>query len=408
MKQKVILYLTDEDLFLYKGASEKPSVFQGSFEEIRPALERQIDSKASLSFLIDRSHQDIYEEKLPPLFLWDRWRFLFHKKMSCSAQGGYAGFQFLREGKDLYLRWAHIVPNDSLAPWIAWIFARSGQVFFVALEGRGLLQQHFPSLQKYHMLLYPLPSQKMRHVIFKGRRLLLSRFSQTEEESKASLHFLSRTHPDIHENLSMLSLIEKPEELRCFIVSRKKPSFLLCPASFSTILWRRWGGGIFLLAALAGIGFEVYQGVVFKNKTMVLAVEIKSLELLSKSLKSPQDVVAIKVSLEHYALLKAYRKSPLKDFEQLAVLLKAHPVHLEHIKWHHEQQYEIDLTFLIESNTREMVITQFEALLASTRAGFPKSHLHVLEAPFNSSFHETFKSSSETASPRAHIKIVMP
>jgi len=408
IRKKALLYFMDEEVILYDDTFKKIAAFKGSFEEIRFSLESELGPITTLFFLVDRSHQDIQEEKLPPLFLWDRLRYFFHKKVSCSAQGGYAGFQFLKEGKELYFRWIHIPENDPLAAWIAWVRAYSGQIFFVTLEGWRLLKGNFSFPKKYQMLLYPLPSQTIRHVIFKGKRLLLSRLTQGDEGNKTSLHFLSRTYPDIHENIDFLSLMDNPKALKNFIASQKKPFLFLYPATFSANSWLRHMGIVLITILLLGIIVEVYQGFLFKRKIKNISSEISSLKSLAEDLKLTvpvKNVAALRNSLDHYEFLKQYTKSPLQNFDQIAVLLKNQPVHLESASWSHKERQEINLVFLMEGKDRRLLFTQFEAFLASIRKMFPKSQIQVLEAPFNSSPQETFEN-SEHALPKVQIKII--
>jgi hypothetical protein len=85
-----VIYLTDEEVILYKGTAEKLSSVKRSFEEARSIFETQIDPKSPLCLLIDRNQADIHEDKLPPLFL-NRARLLFKKKAVLLTG---MGFQF--------------------------------------------------------------------------------------------------------------------------------------------------------------------------------------------------------------------------------------------------------------------------------------------------------------------------
>ncbi|MBI2707058.1 MAG: hypothetical protein HYX35_01915 [Proteobacteria bacterium] len=408
MKDKFLLYLTDEEIILYKGAAEKIATFTGSFEESVPILETHLGPKGSLCLLIDRTQQDIHEEKLPPLFFWDRARLLFHKKVSCSSQGGYASFHFLKQEGDVYLRWVHLPQQDPIVPWIDFIKVRAGHVFFVALEGGRLLGKKLSSSKGYHMVLYSSPSQKMRHMVFKGKRLLLVRTSQGEEDIKGSLHFLSRTYADIHETLEVVEC--DSQELISSVVSQKKSSFPLALAAFSTAPWIRksMGAGLSLICLWTGV--EVYEGSVFKRKTPFVLSEGSSLKEASQALTSRldgKDVSWMRRALAHYDELKPSKTEFLQDIQQLSLLLKMYPIRLESMRWHQEQQLEILLSFLIEEcDTKNEALETFEAFLLSAHEHFPNSHLQVLEAPFKSGPQETFKDSSEGELPRVQVKIV--
>jgi hypothetical protein len=144
------------------------------------------------------------------------------------------------------MRWIHLPQHDPGVSWISFVKARSGDVFFVALEGERFFKKQFPSSKGYHMLLYSSPSQKIRHMIFKGKRLLLTRASEREEDIKSSLHFLSRTHADIHETLEVLKCDYR--DLISFIVSQKKASIPLSYVMSSHCLGQEGEWGLFLVS----------------------------------------------------------------------------------------------------------------------------------------------------------------
>lgn len=408
-KGKTIIYLTDDDVILYKGASEKICVLQGSFEDSCPILEGHLEPKASLYLLIDRTNQNIHEEKLPPLPFWDRARFLFHKKIGCASQGGFASFRFLKEGKDFYLRWVHIPQDDPIAPWISWVKSRGSSVFFMALEAQRVFDKRSVSSKSYRMLQYLLPSQKTRHSIFKGNRLLLTRVSQEKEESQTSLHFLSRNYPDIHENIEILTpsftfLIDS-------ISSQKKSLLPLRSASFSKNRWVHQGMGGLLIATFTWVSVDVYKGIQFKTDVLPLLSEVRSFQKSAAAFKkklSGTDVPLLRMALEQYATLQANRRDPLKDFKTLSHVLTHHPVRLEDVTWRQGGQLEIILTVLIEETARETLVSCFDSFLDSLRKAFPQGQVRVEKAPFNSSPHEVFKSTFETNFPTASVKIVMP
>lgn len=251
------------------------------------------------------------------------------------------------------------------------------------------------------------PSHQGRHCVFKGKHLLLARASQGEADVKAVLHFLSRTHPDIHDNVDVVNV--DVLDLVRFVGSQKKPSFPLAPTPLSTMPWRRQGMGFFLLFIGLWAGIEVYDGVVFKRKITPLVSETAALKQISKALVSRlqgQDVSQLRKALAHYDEVKVYAKGPLEDLDRLSSLLKAHPIHLESISWRQDQHPEITLIFLIDSPTRKASLTAFEGFLKSSHEHFSGHHIQVLEAPFNSSPHETFMDAHEEVLPRVQIKIV--
>lgn len=138
-------------------------------------------------------------------------------------------------------------------------------IFFVSLEAGRFLTQKFPSEKKFQMLLYPLPSGEERHVIFKGNRLLLARALQGEEDLRTSLHYLSRSFPDIHEKLHKVNLPSNQSFIQ-FLSDLKKPSIVLDQYPSSKFFWLRIAGLLFLLGTLLLTVFKAYQGVEYKNK----------------------------------------------------------------------------------------------------------------------------------------------
>ena len=99
MKDKFFLYLTDENVRLYRGSLNKLCILSGSFKEVHSKLESFLSSapKIPLALIVDCQLPNIREEKLPTLFPWDYLRFLFYKRAEWAALGGYIGSHFIKE-----------------------------------------------------------------------------------------------------------------------------------------------------------------------------------------------------------------------------------------------------------------------------------------------------------------------
>lgn len=429
MKKKFLLYLLDDEVILYQGTDEKTYIFKGNIEDAQRKLGLILSaaSKIPLRLLIDISHLDIREEKLPFLFPWDRMRLLYYKRSEWAAQGGYGGAHFFKQEGVNYLRYVYVSPKDSLFLWLLWIQSLSNSyegAYFIPLEAAGFLKQYLAESVDYHLLLYPLSSHKSRHIIVKRRRLLLFRLSHGEDDLKASLHFLSRSFPDIYEKLQGITLIEDtdltlpnvtplsdPQAFMSYLASRERPSIPLVLTPFSWVLWLKRGGVVMVICVLLLIGVKDYQGFCFKNKTGALLTEIKVLKTQEQALLSlteHKDIPYLKAALKQYHFLSSHQDSPFKILEQLALLIKRHPIRFEHIRWTKGKEVEMTLTFLKKNEVGKRLFTQFNDLLESCSTLFPKSHIDVLEAPLNSSSHEVYKNTSKILRPQAHIKIVFP
>ncbi|HUX79396.1 MAG TPA: hypothetical protein VMW10_06605 [Alphaproteobacteria bacterium] len=414
MNEKFLLYLTDDEVTLSRGHHEILYHLKGAFEDARQDLESIVlkAPKTPLRLLIDRSHQDIREEKLPPLHPWDRIRFLSHKKAEWQSQGVFFGFHFLKQDKETYFRWIHISQNDSLFTWLLWLKSLinpSGGVFFVPLEACRFLKKNLPNSNGYQMILYPISSSETRHIIFQRNRLLLSRLSEGEEGIKSSLHFLSRNYPDINENLTVKTLSDH-QILLSFLATQKRPSLILRNVS-SRILWLRVTAGFAQLSILFATTIMIYQGYDYKINSRTLLAEIPVLKNRVLSLKNhigANDVASLRSALLDYQYLKSRTINPLKSFEKLASLLKEDNLRLENLSWQNRQELEIIMSFLMKNEAREMLATRFERFLDSCRNGFPKSQIYVLEGPYNSGIHEVFKNPTKTSLPLAQVRIRLP
>lgn len=428
MKEKFLLYLTDKHVILYKGSDERLSPLKNDFDEsYQKILKVLIHSPTiPISILVDRGHQDIQEEKLPLLFPWDRLRFLSHKKAQWAMDGGLFGFHFLKQEREMFFRWIHLSQNDPLNAWVSWIRSLPnplGGVFFVPLEIGEFLRYQFPSSKKFQVLLYPISSQEERHVIFKGNRLLLSRILQGEEDLRTSLHYLSRSFPDIHEELHIISLLTKTPKflsksvtlsdfriLIRFLAEQKKPSISLQPNVSLRALWLRVGGGVFLLSALFLIIIKAFQGIDYKMKSSVFLSELVETKARSHHLNlllKDVDVKMLRRALVQYHYLKSLQMNPLETLENLSALINEHHLHLESIKWLYEQNSEIILSFFMEHEPVSDLSIQLDSFISSCKALFPNSHVFIVEAPYNSGSQQVFNRSSMQSPPRAQVRIAI-
>lgn len=429
MREKIFLFLTDEEMILYKGSSKKIYSFKESIESVQTELKSlfSLTPKAPLRLLIDRSHQDIREEQLPHLLLWDRLNLLSHKREAWTSQGGFYGYHFLKQDGKSYLQWVNISQNDPLIVWTSWIKSLSNplcSVVFIPLEAGNFLKKYLSLSFIYHMLIYKISSHKTRYVIFKGRRLLLFRLFQGEEDLRASLHFLSRTYTDIHEKLQVLSLVtditltlpnvtllSDPEAFTTFLTSQKRPSLFLNINPSSQDIWIRKGRGAIFIVSLFLIGMTIYQGMHYKRETHSILSTINTLKHQiqeRKILLNNKNIFRLRSALDHYNRIKPQIRDPLKTLEQLSTALEKHHLHLESFTWNNGENVDIEIKFIIKENKDNTLSDQFNVLLSSFSEAFPKSQVHVIEGPFKSSSHETYKHPSDHSLPLTHIRIVLP
>lgn len=429
MREKFFLFLTDEEMILYKGSSKKIYYINDGLEFIQTELKKLFSTapKAPLYFLIDRSHQDVREEQLPHLPLWDRLSFLSHKRETWALQGGFHGYHFLKQDGKFYFQWVNVSQNDSLFLWISWIKSLSNplsSVVFISLETGRFLKKYFSSSQDYHMLIYKISSQKTRYVIFKGSRLLLFRPFQGEEDLRASLHFLSRTYGDIHEKLQILSLVtditltlpnltvlSDSQALIHFLMSQKRHSLpLKINPSHQNIWARKGGGGLFILSLLL-MAITIYEGMYYKRKTHILLSTIDRLKHQiqdKKNLLRNKDVLRLRSALDHYNHIQPQIRDPLKTLEKLSTVLEKHGLQLESFIWNNGGNVDLEIKFIINENKHRGLSDQFNVMLSSFSEAFPKGQIQVIEGPFKSSPHEIYKHPSDLSLPMAHIRIVLP
>lgn len=429
MKEKFLLYLTDESATLYKGAHEKILHLKKDIKEAQEELQHFLSSfpKSSLSLLIDRSQEDLREEKLPSLFLWDRIRYLVHKKRAWAEEKGYVNYRIFKQEGETYLRSIHIPPHDSLLSWLLWmdslpLFRKN--TFIVPLEAEKFLNKHLSPSSDYQILFYSLSKPQIRHLVFKRKRLLLSRLSQKEDDFKASLHFLSRSYPDIYENLWGLSLVKEftidlprvhvlpdRQALLHFISQLKRPTLSLNKSFRVKKSFFQMGGGLVFLTLLLGSGYFIYGGLHFKKMSQNLVKEIKSLkaqkQLLFVKLGS-KNVSLLRQGLDSFRWLRHFQESPLEFMEKMTPLLPNQNLQLERFTWHQGKNIEMTLDVLMQNQSAEGLTTQLKALLNGFQRVFPKSKVYLLQAPFNSGSYETFKIPSNLDIPLAQIKVTFP
>ena len=395
-----ILYVTAKEIRVFKEEAEECFPLKTECKQLC------ISAKDRIFLVVDRCQQDLKEEKLPLVPFWDRLRILFHKKAHCVSQGGYSNSSLFREENEFYLRWIHILPTDPLYQWISFTLSHSGKIFFTELETIPFLKSHKSPKKLYQMLCYSAPAGETRHIIFKGRHLLLSRSIPSKEDLKKSLYFLSRNFPDIENNIQ-ISMCDLKDFL-LFIRSQKKTPLSLTSHSDLKKFFLRAGMICFFSITCLGSSVAVYRGYGFKNATFCLLPKIDTVEAsLRKSEKTTYDG-SFREAVETYMGIKAYEKNPLKTFEILAKVLKNHPLILEKIKWTHEKTEEITLVFFIKEDVFDEVNYHFDSLFLSIKKTFPLADIVILTAPFNSGNNEVFKGTANMEFSKASLHIRFP
>ena len=427
MKEKFLLILMDEEIILYKGLNKKVYLFKEDTEKIQAELENFISQspKIPLYLFIDRNHQDLREDTLPPLWIWDQVRLIYHKKQLCSAQEALYGYHFFKQDKKNYLQWVNVSKNDPLIDWLSWIKSVPNPflgVHFVSLEAGCFIKTSLPSLHDYTMLIYSLSSSKTRHVIFKGKRLLLSRPFSGEDDLKSSLHFLSRTYPEIHEKIQVLNShhnislklakgirLVSPDSFIHFLTVQKPTTLSLKIDTSAHNLWlKRSALFTFFLSFFVTV-LLIYEGIDHQtaaqdeeSKIILLKTQLQDRRVLLNN----KDIEKQRSALAHYQHLQAQQKDPFLILKKLYPLLEHHHIVLENFIWEDRQAFEILFSF--PNYKANHISNLFNALLISFHQAFPKSHVQVLEGPFKSSSHETYKYPVELSQPIAHIRLELP
>lgn len=429
MSEKIVLIFSDEEIIFHKGSSKKTYSFTEGIEQIGVELKKlfSLTPKVPFCVLIDRNHQDVREEQLPPLFLWDRMRLLSHKRENWKLQGKFFGYHYFKQDKKYFLQWVNISQTDSLIPWLTWIKSLANPlrgVFFLSLEAGKFLKKHGSPSQVYHMLIYKISSDKTRHVIFKDKRLLLFRPLSGDEDLRMSLHFLSRTYPDIHEKLQILSLnppiplkiphvttLSNPQEFIDFLALQKRALLSLNITSTSQNLWIKRGILLFFVVLFCLGNVLTYQALNYKKEVENLLPKIKELNIqinAHQNILKNKKVNFLRSGLDYYNYIKSQIKDPLKNFESLSSVLKKHHIRLQNLQWNAENGVSMEIDFIMQNQEGNDLSDKINALLSSLATVFPNSRVHMIEGPFKSSAHETYKYPSELPLPRVHLRIILP
>lgn len=429
MRKEICLIITDEEIIVYKGSVKKIYTFNDGTEHIQAELKHflSLTPKVPLYLLIDRIHQDVREEQLPPLSPWDKLRFLSHKREEWMSQGIFHDYQFFKQDKKSFLQWVCIAKNDSLISWFSWIKSLSnpfGSVSFVSLEAGRFLKKHFPASQGYNMLIYQMGPHKTRYAIFKHKRLLLFRPWSGEEDMRRSLHFLSRTYPDIHEKLQILNLIGNISLSFPYVTTLADPqafiNFLIFQKGGTPILkiipslhcqWLKIGTALIFISFIVLSCVTLYQALLYKHKLKTLFSNLDTVKKQiqhHKILLKNQDIVFLRSALNHYGYLTSQIRDPFITFKKLSIVLKKHQLQLESLLWNYEQTVSLEMSFFMKNHNNTSLVHQFNALLDSLTKAFPTSHIQIIEGPFQSSGHETYKYPTTSSLPMARIRIELP
>lgn len=438
MKEKFLLILSDEAIILYKGLSKKVYLFKENTEEVQAELKNFLSHfpKIPLYLLLDRNPQELREEELPLLWPWDQWRLIYHKKQRWVSQGELYGYHFFKQDKKNYLQWVSISRNDPLVGWLSWIKSIPNPfvgVYFVPLEAGIFMQKHHALHEDYGLLIYTLASPKTHHLVFKGKRLLLSRPFSGEEDLKSSLHFLSRSFPDIHEKIQVLNLnpdisLKLSKNIRLMDSDRfihflmaQKPSALSLKIPISAHrTWLERSDLIAFLLSLFLTIFLIYQGIEYQTATQAEEFKIAFLKRqlqLSQNYHAEPSVpakagISIKKNIEiqriaisHYHHLQSREKDFFLTLIKLSAVLEKHHLRLESFVWD-DKAFEI--VFTLPNHKMIDLSELFKNLLRSFSQAFPKSHLHIIEAPFKSGADEIYKYPPELPYPLARLRLEFP
>lgn len=423
MREKVLIILMDEEIILYKGLSKKTYSVKDNIKDIQGELQKfmAISPQVPFCLLLDRNHQELREESLPPLWLWDQLRLLYHKKQHWKSQGELYGYRFFKQDNHHYLQWVAISKSDPLRDWISWSQSVPNPflgVYFVPFEAGVFIQKHSSFQNGYGMLIYALSTTKIHHTIFKGRRLLFSRSFSGEEDLKSSLHFLSRTYPDIHEKIQVFNLSPKislqtsksittlhPNHFLHFLTTQKPTTLFLNISTSIQSLWLKRMALMTFLLSLPLTGRDIYIGMEHQlsrqEEESKIAFFQSRLCLINK-----KDTEKKKSALTHYQYIQSQQESPFPILTKLSPLIEQHHVKLKKLIW--EDGKSLELIFAFPTQDGKHLFKLFKILLASLQHAFPQGHIEVLEAPWGSSVKETYKYPPVLPLPIAHLRLALP
>lgn len=422
MQSKFFLLLLDEEILLIDVEDKKRYSLKEELKKIQQDLMEIFSHKPynPLYLFVDRNHLEIQEEQLPSLWLWDRIRFLRHKRETWSSEKKLYKYRFFKQEGKTYLQWIQIAQNDSVMYWVSWLQSLSnpfGDIFFISLEAKKFLKAHLKPSAKYQMLIYGLSSQNARIVVFKEKRLLLFRPLEKDEDLRGSLHFLSREHPDLYENLYILNLIpgiscKLPNVTSLFIHDdfinfmrqQKRPIF-----SFNDFLWTgKKAMQILLFCFLVVSGIFISQGIHLKNKSILLSPKIGSLKMriqqLNDLLKN-KNIEHLKRTIAAYQCLQKKRKNCLKTIEDLSLILNQYHVKIENFTWSFLEKEELEIRFFIPIKDPNVLEKYFIDLVSSLQKAFHPGMVNVIEGPYNSASHESYKYPMDIPLPMVRLRI---
>jgi hypothetical protein len=426
-KKIILLLLTDHEIILFQESQKTSYCLENTLEDIQEDLKRRLSVTAQCPYylLIDRSTQEIREEEMPLLWVWDRWRFIHHKKQDWIARGEIYGYRFFKQNKRLYLQWTTLSPHDPLRNWIPWLHSLPHPflgIYFASLEAGNFLMHHFSPPPEYGILVYQLSSSHARHVIFQGKRLLLFRPVAEEEDLKSSLYFLSRTHPDMHhkiqglapnasENLTFLNNFKEIEadHFIHFLLTQKPRSLSLTLKTSAQNLWLKRALFFTFLVLLGFSGFVLIQILDQQTKIHHQKSQIALLKTHLDKQKIPlenKNIGKLRKTLASFHYLQTQQKTPFPLLEKLSPLIAHHSLKLEKLIW--EDQTSLELVFTLPQQPQEDLSKHFKVLLQAFQHTFPQSALCVIEAPFHSSPHETYTYPPETLCPVSHLRLEYP
>jgi hypothetical protein len=352
---------------------------EGAWNEIQGFLKDHPHIKYRL--LIDRSHQEVSEERLPPLSWGDLLRFKLQKQRECKPFGS---FHIFEDHQTRYLQFVHIHQDDPLIPFI---LKAKGGVYFVSLEGNRFASES----SLYRILTYPLSDGHERQTVYKGKRMLLSRVTYKGEDIRKSLDFLSRTYPDIYEMFHVKHL-EKIEFLIDFITQQKSP-LLPFKTKVKDRIW--WLKRLILFMVSLNL-IEIGVGFFFLYQKPQPLPGFQNMDSLEKNRLSRE-------TLEHYLFLKSLYPDSLKTIHDLSSLLIKTNSRLLEYSWSKGKELSLRVIFLNEKDANG----DFETLILSLKKMFPHAQLELLETPYQSSSRELY-TGIKGKSPLASLRIGVP